>query len=265
VGSRLPERALSAFETADEVMPAYSVRVSDKARCVRLVLSERDGLVVVVPRGFDRRRIPAIVESKRGWVGRAQGRMDSRRQRLEAGPRRLPERITLAATGEEWTVEYRWSAEASSAARLRAAARPGGGRLTVSGPEGDAEAARLALLRWLRWRARETLPPRLADVAGLRGFSYRRVSVRQQRTRWASCSRRGTVSLNVKLLFLEPAVVDHILLHELCHTVEADHSPRFWALLEAHDADCALHRRRLRGAWGLLPAWLDGEVEPAGL
>lgn len=256
---------MSAFETADEVMPAYSVRVSQKARCVRLVLSERDGLVVVVPRGFDRRRIPAIVESKRRWVGRVQGRLKSQRQRLEAEPRRLPERISLAATGEEWSVEYRWSAQAGGVARVRVAARPGGGRLTVSGPEGDAEAARLALLRWVRRRARETLPPRLAGVAGLRGFSYRRVTVRQQRTRWASCSRRGTVSLNVKLLFLDPALVDHVLLHELCHTVEADHSPRFWALLETHDADCALHRRRLRGAWCSLPAWLDGEVEPAWL
>lgn len=241
-------------------MPAYSVRVSDKARRVRLVLSERDGLVVVVPRGFDCGRIPAIVESKRGWIGRALRRMEPRRGRIEAGPPRLPEHMTLGALGETWTVEYRWSAGADGATRVRAVGRSGGGRLTVTGPAGDPEAARQALLRWLHCRAREVLPAWLARVAITRGFSYQRVTVRHQRTRWASYSRRGTVSLNLRLLFLEPPMVDHVLLHELCHTVEADHSPRFWALLETYDPDCRFHRRQLRAAWGSMPAWLDGEV-----
>jgi hypothetical protein len=254
-----------AYETADEAMPTYSVRVSDRARCVRLVLSPRDGLVVVVPRGFDRRRIPAIVESKREWLGRAQGRMEARGHRSDSTPPRLPRRILLPAVGEEWTVEYRWIAEPAKNSRAAATARPRRDLLVVTAAQGDTEAARLALLRWLRRRAREALAFRLAQVAADNGFSYRRVSVRQQRTRWASCSRRGTLSLNAKLLFLPPAVVDHVLLHELCHTVEASHSARFWALLGSHDPECALHRRQLRAAWGLLPAWLDGEVGPADL
>ncbi len=62
------------------------------------------------------------------------------------------------------------------------------------------------------------------------------------------------------MLFLESALVDHILLHELCHTRELNHSPRFWALLQDHDPDCMTHRRQTRDAWRALPGWLG----PAG-
>jgi predicted metal-dependent hydrolase len=70
--------------------------------------------------------------------------------------------------------------------------------------------------------------------------------------------------LNARLLFLRPEVVDYVLLHELCHTVEMNHSPRFWTLLGYHDPECRVHRKLLRSAGESVPTWLDHEVgEPA--
>ncbi len=154
------------------------------------------------------------------------------------------------------------------------------GRLLVSGPADDDEAYRQALIEWLRRRARSTLGPRLEELARLHALAFERVSVRHQRTRWGSCSPRGAISLNLRLLFLEPALVDHVLIHELCHTRELNHSKRFWALLQAHDPEWALHRqpdpRRLevaalldrrqeRGVAPLilrLPRWMAGPRPP---
>jgi predicted metal-dependent hydrolase len=236
--------------------PAFSVRVSLRARHVRLLMTGEGELVVVVPRRFDQRRIPAIVQAKALWIERARVRVELRRAAAAAAAEEplLPERIELPAVGEVWQVEYRVPARTGS---TRAAAREtAGGRLVVTAPLGDEEAARRALVAWLRRKAARELPRLLEEVARLHRLRFGEVTVRHQRTRWGSCSPRGAISLNMRLLFLEPALVDHVLLHELCHTRELNHSQRFWDLLQAHDPQCAVHRRRSREAWRGLPRWL---------
>jgi hypothetical protein len=106
------------------------------------------------------------------------------------------------------------------------------------------------------------LVPRLARLAAEHDLLFDRVSVRHQRTRWASCSRRRGISLNLRLLFLDAALVDYVLLHELCHTRELNHSRRFWDLLQSYDPDCVAHRRQAREAWRSLPGWIESRHPP---
>lgn len=250
-------------------LPEYSLRVSARARRVRLVMSPERGLEVVVPRGFDRRMIPGLIEKKKAWIERATARVEEKRRRLEIDPPRLPERIVLAALNEEWVVEYVTAPEPAEAAPVRRASgavarERSPGRLVVVCGVGDPSAGKEALCRWLSRKARAQLVPRLAELAHQHGFVYARAIVRQQRSRWASCSHRRTISLNARLLFLAPEVVDHVLLHELCHTREMNHSPRFWALLEACDPGYRAHRRRLRDRGKTLPTWLEHDVSGTG-
>ena len=81
--------------------------------------------------------------------------------------------------------------------------------------------------------------------------------MRIQRTRWGSCSSRGTISLNAKLLFLPEELVDYLIVHELCHTHDPDHSQRFWGLLQRHRPFARELDHRLSGVAGMVPAWLD--------
>ena len=240
-------------------LPAFAVRVSDRARRVRLVMSGGGELMVVVPRRFDQRAIPAILEAKRPWIERTRARMGARPVSAAAAPV-LPDRIAIPALGEEWEMEYRLTrAGLGPPIRRTAVAREAGdGRLVVSGPAGDTDAFSRALIAWLRRRGRNALVARLEELACVHGFTFERATVRHQRTRWGSCSPRGAISLNLRLLFLDPVLVDHVLIHELCHTRELNHSQRFWALMRAHDPDCALHRRQARDAWRSLPSWVDG-------
>jgi predicted metal-dependent hydrolase len=90
-----------------------------------------------------------------------------------------------------------------------------------------------SLDRELRDRARRELPPQLLALAAQHGLDVRRVSIRNQRSRWGSCSSRGHISLNFRLLLMPDFVREYILIHELMHMRQANHSIRFWRLVEA--------------------------------
>lgn len=89
-------------------------------------------------------------------------------------------------------------------------------------------AVRPAIERHLRQLAAGELPPRTLALAAAHGLTVRRVTVRNQRSRWGSCSRAGTISLNWRLIQAPEMVRDYIILHELMHLREMNHSPRFW-------------------------------------
>lgn len=233
-------------------LPAYTVRVSRRARQARLVLSLTGGLQVVVPAGFNVRRVPELVRSKLGWIERALGRLQMRRAQaaVPRSPIALPDEIALPAAGETWRVNYHPDAGVAGVA-LRETA----GRLVLSGHVQDLELCRTALKRWLAHRARQMFAPQLAELSRVTGLSFTRLSVRGQSSRWGSCSLRSSLSLNYKLLFLTPPLVRYVLLHELCHTCEPNHGAGFWALVAQHEPAYRRLRAELRRAGQDVPEW----------
>jgi predicted metal-dependent hydrolase len=236
-------------------LPAHTVRVSKRARRIRLTVSPRDGLVVVIPRESDRRQVPALLREHAAWIERAMERSAERRAHLAAAAEEgLPKRIELPAVGLVFDVEY-WPVAPGASARATERA----GALSVNVPVGDDEAARAALRRWLSRAAKAHLVPLLTSVSAEQGLPYTRVTIRAQRSRWGSCSRGGAISLNRSLLFLSPEMTRCVMVHELVHTLRHDHSPAFWALLKARVPDVERLRRDLRQAWRRVPAWAEEE------
>ena len=90
------------------------------------------------------------------------------------------------------------------------------------------------------------LPGRVRELAVQFGFRYRALSFRNNISNWGSCSVDDNISLNVKLMKLPDEIIDYVILHELCHTVEKNHSSNFWALMEKVCPGCMQLRRRLR-------------------
>ncbi len=233
-----------------EGIPDYRVRRSARARYARLRLSPHDGLTVVVPLHFDVAEVPRLIEQQRAWLDRASARLGGLPTPEVSAP---PSVVELLATGEVLDVAYE---DGRGSAMRSSAIERAGGHLVVRGTGGDAEVARAALRRWLDRRARATLEPWLLELAGRVGVDVARVAIRAQRTRWGSCSADGTISLNRSLVFLPPALVSHVLLHELCHRRHLDHSPSFWRLLSDEDPGTREHRQALGAAWRHVPAWV---------
>ena len=237
----------------------YHYRRSPRARHVGLRLSRSSGLLVTVPRGVTLAQVDAVVIAKSGWISKHLDRFAALPPDLPlpsvAVP--LPLTIELPALGESWTVTY----EESGSAGVRVGTLAPW-QLQLRGAVADAGLCRKALRLWLAQRAADTLLPQLQALATTAGFRYGRGQIRGQRTRWGSCSGRGTLSLNWHLLFLSPEQVCYVLLHELCHTVELNHSDRFWRLLQQHQPDSELLRQGMRRAWQELPAWLQETQQP---
>ncbi len=174
----------------------------------------------------------------------------------------------FAESQEAWVARQRASRAARPALQWRAGVAVlvdgvphqvtdlGEGRVAIGAHvvEGRAEAGETgdAVRAWLRARAVVHLPGELTVLAERHGIEVTRMAIRDQRSRWGSCSRRGTISLNWRLVQTPPFVREYVLLHELMHRRELNHSARFWRLVTAA---CPRHveaRRWLRGEGALL-------------
>lgn len=98
----------------------------------------------------------------------------------------------------------------------------------------------------IRKAAKDVLPKRLEELAREHGFKYGKLAIRNQRTKYGSCSFRNNINLNMNLVSLPQKYIDYVILHELCHTIEKNHSKRFWELLEKHCPNALKTRRELK-------------------
>ena len=118
--------------------------------------------------------------------------------------------------------------------------------------EPDAPVLTAGELDALKRRAREILPARAAHFAHLAGVTYGNITIRSQKSRWGSCSSRGNLSFNCLLMLAPPEVLDYVVVHELCHRLEMNHSPRFWAEVERVLPDYRTRRKWLKDHGGAL-------------
>lgn len=236
----------------------YRYKRSLRAKHVGLRVSAAGGVLVTIPRGVTLATVDTVVRNKSAWLIRHLERFAALQgEVVDAVAAPLPQVVELPALEETWQVTY--EAGAATAVTVRS---PAPGRLVLHGAVVNEALCRGALRLWLARRAQAALLPQLRELAELYGFRYVRGVVRGQRTRWGSCSARGTISLNWHLLFLSPPQARYVLLHELCHTAIPDHSPRFWQLLHQLEPTGPELRRTMRRAWQQQPAWLHEPRAP---
>jgi predicted metal-dependent hydrolase len=209
----------------------YRVRESERARRARIVI-DGGGVEVVVPRGFALRKVEPFVEEKRPWIERTLRRL--RESDAEQPPARIEDGGEVPYLGERLALRLRDG-------RARVTRR--GDVLDVSTPDGG---ARDALESWYRRRAREEVTARLDAAVARAGTRYASLQIRGQRTRWASCSSKGAMSFNWRLLLAPAAILDYVVEHEVAHLEIQDHSERFWSLVGERCPDWAEYEAWLR-------------------
>jgi len=127
--------------------------------------------------------------------------------------------------------------------------------LLLRGATHKYQQVRKILQHWLRVKAKTHLLPWLQQLSEQTQLQFHNAQIRNQKTLWGSCNSKKKISLNCKLLFLPPHLVQHILLHELCHLTHLNHSKAFWDLLTHFDSHCHAHKKEMRKAHLLVPEW----------
>jgi predicted metal-dependent hydrolase len=204
----------------------YTLRRSPRARRVRVSVESDGGVHVTLPRRAPARAADEAVRELAPWIERRRRAL----ARAAAEVARTPG--TVPYVGGELVL-------LPQAGRTRVHRR--GDALLV--PDTDRAAA---LERWYRRAARAEIGARLDAAVARAGTAYTTLTIRGQRTRWASCSAKGAMSFNWRLLLAPEAVLDYVVEHEVCHLEVMDHSPRFWRVLEQRVPDWRRHSRWLR-------------------
>jgi predicted metal-dependent hydrolase len=220
-------------------VPYTVVRSARRKRTIQLRYDRDAGLVVLAPMRTPERDIRDLVDRRGQWV------FDRAREAAAMAPRRAfetGERVPFL--GEELLLCV------TAANGARTTVQAGGGAIVVAlGTRAGADrrvAAEAALVRWYRARAGEDFAARVSSWASAVGRSPSRVFERDQRRRWGSCAADGAVRFNWRLVLAEPGVVDYVVVHELCHLLQRNHSPRFWNEVARVMPDFARWRKRLR-------------------
>jgi predicted metal-dependent hydrolase len=225
----------------------YRVRRSPRARRITLRVLPGAGLEIVVPQ---RGRLPALTDLLRERAGWILGALDRVAATGEAAPP-LADGALVPYRGDDHRLLVRGVPGARPTVARDAAARV----LTV---RHDPAAHDLAatLEGWYRAEARAVLTARTVACAAILGVTYTRLTIRDTRSRWGSCSAAGGLNFSWRLILAPPAILDYVVIHELAHRRELNHGARFWALVAAHCPTFRQDRTWLRAHGGSLLAFL---------
>jgi hypothetical protein len=208
------------------------VRRSARARRARIRVTPGAPPEVVMPQRMGERALRRLLREHRDWLAE---KVAWAREEEARAPR-----LGLDRPGVVWLAGSPVPVELRGAGRPVAEVRDG--RLRVGGSTHGAGAA---IGRWYRREARRRLARATAREAESLGVRPARISIRDPRTRWGSCSSGGSISYSWRLVICPAPVLDYVVVHELCHLRFHDHSPAFWELLE-----------RVRPGWAEQAEWL---------
>ncbi len=165
----------------------YQIKISPRARRIRISISRESGVVVTLPRGAKESTAREFVAKKQGWILKGLNYF-----------KKFPGKVFIKSGKREY-LKYKQ------------------------------EALALAKNKAFAWNE-------------IYGFKFNRISIKNQKTRWGSCSKKGNLNFNYKIVHLPEKVVDYLVVHELCHLKEMNHSKNFWALV----GQCVPNYRELR-------------------
>ena len=216
---------------------AYRLRTSKRAKRISLRYSLQKGLEVVYPSGMQQPTPEELLLEQSDWILSAVEKFSDAQALLPRREYREGEVFFFRGVSHKLQLER-------SPAQSKICIRLVDGFLTVAVPNppqtAENEDIREAVKGYYRREAQRYLPQRVRELAEAHGFKYERVRIKNQKTRWGSCSSKHNINLNLRLMMAPDAAIDYVIIHELCHLRELNHTPAFWALVAAHCPDYSL-------------------------
>jgi predicted metal-dependent hydrolase len=215
---------------------SYSIKRSTRARLVRLEIRRETGLTVIIPDRYTIERLPLILEKKQNWILKkvsehCEAQPCYREKVLESGD-------TVPYLGQELVIEKQQNTGNADGITLKQ------NRLAVH--LRSTRRLNTILEQWYRAQAARVMKKKIDELSHRLGFTYNRLFIRSQKTRWGSCSRKGNISINWKLIMAPEPVIDYVIIHELAHLKEMNHTVRFWGLVAHYCPRYREHKKWLK-------------------
>ena len=214
------------------------IRKNKNARSILLKITPYDGLTVTLPWYATWKNAEEVIQKKLPWI----------REHLH---RQLEKRILFNEQTIFKTREHRLQIRQSDIPKT--VIKTARGIINVNYPAAKdirspeiQQAIRTGIIKVLKKEARAFLPERTAKLADRHGFLFGKLTFRNQKTRWGSCSSGNNISLNIQLMRLPDEKIDYVILHELCHTKIRNHGRDFWQLLESVMPDARRIHREMK-------------------
>ena len=216
---------------------SYTLKRSARAQHVRLEIKRDTGLTVVIPEFYKTGQLADILQGKRRWIlGKLSTYVEIQspcvRRELKSGD-------TISYLGKDLKVLTRQDYQNADNVELQK------NTLVVSLKSANSR-LNVALEQWYRMQAAKLIKERADKLSARLGVSYNRLIIRGQKTRWGSCSRKGNLSFNWKLLMTPEPVIDYVIIHELAHLKEMNHTKKFWRLVAEYCPQWREKRKWLR-------------------
>ncbi len=207
------------------------VRTSKRSKRFRLV-SDINGVEAIVPEGYRAEELERFVSSKRDWIIKTSRYYARLKERCG-----VPEPGTIYFLGSKY--RFRMIKDRNASAVVSETMR------LITFHVTDLRKQKQHLQEWYREQTGKIISERLPALATKLGLRYNKVSIKSQKSRWASCSKKGNLNFNLLLAAAPLEVIDYVIIHELTHLIQLDHSPKFWQLVRDADPEYKKHREWL--------------------
>lgn len=199
-----------------------------------------DGTIrVSAPKGTASGTVQEWVNSKSGWI-------EAKLAQVQMVNQQMPQRSYRAGETFNYLGQPRTLQLQTDNRLTRSVVRMGDNTLVIRGADCSPAAVKEALEARYRSAARLYIHQRVQHYQSRLGKIPGRITIRDQKTRWGSCSAKGNLNFNWRIMMAPPEIIDYLVVHELCHLVHLDHSPSFWNLVASILPDYKLHRAWLR-------------------
>jgi predicted metal-dependent hydrolase len=206
----------------------YILRHSKKAKYLRMQIKNRGELEVILPRGFQITDAEIFLQKKSNWIKKHINQRKESRNKFYL----LGYEIKVTQKYDLFIKRHKISFKNN--------------HLDITSPTGSAENSVMIYEAWLKKLAKKTLTERVRKIASELNFTVGKITIRGQKTRWGSCSTNGNLSFNYNLLRFRKEINDYVIIHELCHLKEMNHSEKFWKLVEGYYPDYKNLRKELK-------------------
>jgi len=217
--------ALNQIKLQERIV-TYKTIFSNKAKYLRLQINHANELEVILPKRYKHEKAEDFILQKKNWI------LKHLKEKQKAG---------FYFLGKEINVQVNYNLFVKKPQIIYSHKK-----LIANIPAGYSFTQDEVYNSWLKHKAKIYIPKRVGELSKLTGFNFSRITIRSQKTRWGSCSANSVLSFNYRLLRFDEKVIDYVIIHELCHLKELNHSKKFWKLVEKYCPNYKSLKRKLK-------------------